>query len=654
MGCGENSLSSNATGLAYAEEVALKILPDGTVGVDSVGATSATSEFTAIEISWDDVTRRITLTGTIAAGETSAVAKITQARGDGTSVGVVGELVSINSPGTFTGSDPTGTSIGQWAGAGETGSTDLIAIVYIPSLQNGDTFTIEFATSSAGFGSGATKVLTVTTVGTGVAKWYELEPNSYDSLGSEIETVARSPINASRQQKKGVVTDVTADGGFNTDITQTNLQRLMQGFFFAKAHERATSSSIKSAADSITLTSVASSTITIAAGDETKFKIGSLVKLSGFANAANNGVFEVTDNTGSGSLVCSAASFTSETAPAGAKLEIVGYEFPAADVSAALTGNRFVMTSAASKFGDLALQVGEWIHVGGDAIVNRLLSNAPGFARVAAVASDGSTLSLEQCSWATPQADAGTGKQLQIYLGSVIRNEKDPTLIKCQSYQLERQLGKDNFGIQSQYLIGAVANEFKLNIPSVEKLNADVSFTALDTQTRNGSTGIKAGTRATMPVESAFNTTSHIYQTRLYVHDADAITPDSLFAFVMDGELTINNNVDGLKAIGTLGSMDLNVGDFEVSGTLNVYFATVAAVEAVRANADVGFNVIAALDNAGFVFDIPLLSLGGGRLEVEKDAAIMLPLETMAAENAAGYTLLSTWFAYLPTVSMDS
>ena len=243
---------------------------------------------------------------------------------------------------------------------------------------------------------------------------------------------------------------------------------------------------------------------------------------------------------------------------------------------------------------------------------------------------------------------------MQVYLGSVIRNEKDPTLIKCQSYQLERQLGQDAFGTQSQYLVGAVANEFKLNIPSVEKLNSDVSFTALDTETRNGSTGLKSGTRVTMPVESAFNTTSHIYQTRLYVHDDDAITPDSLFAFVMDGELTINNNVDGLKAIGTLGSMDLNVGDFEVSGTLNVYFATVAAVEAVRANADVGFNVIAALDNAGFVFDIPLLSLGGGRLEVEKDAAIMLPLETMAAENESGYTLLSTWFAYLPTVSMDS
>jgi len=652
MGCGENSLSSNVTGLAYAEEVALKILPDGTVGVDDApgGTTTTSGEFSAISIAWDDVTRRITITGTIDAGETAAVARITQA---GSVVGVVGELVSINSPGTFVGSDPTGTDIAQWAGAGETGDTDLIAVAYIPSVADGDSFTVEFDIDSSFSSPPASRVLTVTTLGTGVAKWYELEPNSYDSLGSEIETVARSPINASRQQKKGVVTDVTADGGFNTDITQTNLQRLMQGFFFAKAHERATNSSIKSAADSVTLTSVASTAITIGAGDEAEFYVGSLVKLSGFANAANNGVFEVTSKS-SGSLVCSAATFTTETAPAGAKLEIVGYEFAASDVSVTVTGNKFIMASAANKFVELGVQVGEWIHVGGDAIINRLVSNAPGFARVAAVATDGSTLSLEQCSWATPQIDSGTGRQLQIYLGTVIRNEKDPTLIKCQSYQLERQLGQDAFGTQSQYLIGAVANEFKLNIPSVEKLNADVSFTALDTETRNGSTGLKNGTRVTMPVESAFNTTSHIYQTRLYVHDDDAITPDSLFAFVMDGELTINNNVDGLKAIGTLGSMDLNVGDFEVSGTLNVYFATVAAVEAVRANADVGFNVITALDNAGFVFDIPLLSLGGGRLEVEKDSAIMLPLETMAAENEAGYTLLSTWFAYLPTVSMDS
>ena len=185
MGCGENSLSSNVTGLAYAEEVALKILPDGTVGVDDApgGAVTTSSEFSDIVIAWDDVTRRITITGKIAAFEPTAVARITQA---GSVVGVVGELVSINSPGNFVGSDPTGTDIAQWAGPGQAGTTDLIAIAYIPSVADGDTFTVEFDVDS-NFSSPASRVLTVTTLGTGIAKWYELEPNSYDSSGSEIE-----------------------------------------------------------------------------------------------------------------------------------------------------------------------------------------------------------------------------------------------------------------------------------------------------------------------------------------------------------------------------------------------------------------------------------------------------------------------------------
>jgi hypothetical protein len=75
-------------------------------------------------------------------------------------------------------------------------------------------------------------------------------------------------------------------------------------------------------------------------------------------------------------------------------------------------------------------------------------------------------------------------------------------------------------------------------------------------------------------------------------------------------------------------------------------------VKAVRANADVGLSIIAASKNAGFLFDIPLLGLGGGRLNVEKDAPIMVPLEPAGAENLNGYTLLYQVFPYLPTVAM--
>jgi hypothetical protein len=136
------------------------------------------------------------------------------------------------------------------------------------------------------------------------------------------------------------------------------------------------------------------------------------------------------------------------------------------------------------------------------------------------------------------------------------------------------------------------------------------------------------------------------------VTDPLKATPKSLYAKVMEASITIANNASGNKAIGTLGSFDITVGDFEVSGELEAYFSTVAAVSAVKNNADCGFNLIATKDNAGFVYDIPLLSLGGGRVSVEKDEPIKLPLEQSGAENEMGYTLSATYFNYLPAAAM--
>src|SRR5690606_1779356 len=122
--------------------------------------------------------------------------------------------------------------------------------------------------------------------------------------------------------------------------------------------------------------------------------------------------------------------------------------------------------------------------------------------------------------------------------------------------------------------------------------------------------------------------------------------------YITEAEIAINNGVTPNKAVGVLGGFDASAGNFEVTGSLTAYFSNVAAVQAVRQNSDVGFSMIGAARNAGFVFDIPLLGLGGGRLNVEKDAPIMVPLEQAAAENANGYTLLYEVFHYLPEQAM--
>jgi hypothetical protein len=217
-------------------------------------------------------------------------------------------------------------------------------------------------------------------------------------------------------------------------------------------------------------------------------------------------------------------------------------------------------------------------------------------------------------------------------------------------------LGEGTISTQAEYLEGAVPNEFTLNIPQADKLNADLSFVACNNTYRSGDTGdtLKYGTRVAAPAQDAFNTSSDIYRIKMSILNSSTSAPSPLFGYVSEGTITLNNNVSPNKAVGVLGAFEASVGNFEVGGSLTVYFTTTAAVKAVRANSDVSLSLIVAAKNSGFIFDIPLLGLGGGRINVEKDAPITVPLETAAAQSQFGHTLLYQRFVYLPTVAMPA
>lgn len=67
----------------------------------------------------------------------------------------------------------------------------------------------------------------------GTPVWEPYEPNEYADFGGEVTTVARAPINADRKRKKGLKVDEEASWGFQTDVTQVNLQKILQGQFWA-------------------------------------------------------------------------------------------------------------------------------------------------------------------------------------------------------------------------------------------------------------------------------------------------------------------------------------------------------------------------------------------------------------------------------------
>lgn len=480
------------------------------------------------------------------------------------------------------------------------------------------------------------------------AVWFGMEPNSYSDLGGEITNVARNPINASRQRQKGTVTDLDASGGLNSDFTKSNMQRLLQGFFFADAREKPSTLPLNGA--QVVVTAVNGVNQYTAAAGLTVFKVGHLVLASDFGDAANNGMTQVTA-VAAGLLTVSKALTAEAAPPAKAKVEAVGFQFPATDVSLVATATSVKMVSAATNLTTLGMTPGEWIFIGGDSVGTSFASNAPGYGRIKSISA--TTVEFSETTFAAV-SEPGTGKTLRIFFGIVIRNEKTPSLIKRRSYQIERQLGQDDDGTQAEYLLGAIPNEFTLNVPQADKLNCDLSFVAMDNEFRTGLEGIKDGTRVDILGEDAYNTSSDIYRMRMNIVDPAAINNESLFGYVTEMTLAINNNVSPSKAVAVLGAFDATAGDFEFSGSVTAYFTTVAAVRAVRNNADVSINIIAASQNAGFAIDAPLVGLGGGRLNVEKDNAIMLPLEAAGAENALGYTALATFFPYLPNVGMPA
>lgn len=488
------------------------------------------------------------------------------------------------------------------------------------------------------------KVLPVTPV------WYAHEPNSYNDFGGQLSTVAREPISATRQRKKGTVTDLDASGGFNEDITQNNLTRVLQGFLFADAHEKADTAPLNGSAVVITAVDGTNDQYEAASGLDV-FAAGDIILAKGFGVPANNGI-KVLDAIASGA-VDAVEDLTAEASPpAAASIQAVGFQFDEDDATLTVSGGVATLGATTKDLTELGLNVGEWVFIGGDATANYFATAGRTYARVATIAAG--AITFDKVTNGTLATDAGTGKSIRIFFGKFLRNESVDNLIKTRTYNVERTLGNNGTGNQAEYLEGAVPNELTINIPAADKAAADLSFAAMSNAFRTGAEGLKSGTRVPALGEQAFNTSSNVYRMRMNVVEAGTLLPSALFAHVTEGSIAVNNNASLVKAVGTLGGIDISVGNFETGGSVTALFTDVAAVQAVRDNADVTFDLILAKQNAGMVFDVPLLALGNGRINVTKDQPITVPLDTIAAEGPNGYTLGITFFPYLPTAAMPT
>lgn len=486
-----------------------------------------------------------------------------------------------------------------------------------------------------------------------IPPWRSLEPNSYSDFGGELTTVSPNPINPSRQRKKGILTDLDATCAFNHNLTSENLKDLLQGFMFADIRRKP-----NAFIDEVVVPQTGNREYRTT--DITGFQAGQLIKGFGFTNPQNNQTRRIISVSNTG-LNMGSATIIAEDPPADtAYVQVVGYQGIQGQIQVDITQLLPRLTSATLDFRDLSLIPGEWIYVGGDISsmsFNELANN--GFKRIRSIAQREIVIDKSAQTMVAANATNTSSKSISIYYGDVLRNETGID-IKRRSYHFERTLGASDSArfteIQSEIIKGAVANELTLNIPTADIVNMDLGFIGIDHIQRSGGLGPLRITVESPEAADIFNTSSDFSRLKMSSVSDTEENPDALFVFITEASITINNNLTSNKAVTHLGAFDITAGTFQVGGSVTAYFSDVASIAAVRQNSNISLDMILVKGNQGIVVDMPLISLGDGRLNVEQDQPITLPLTMEAASgedisSGLDHTLLFTFFKYLPNVA---
>jgi len=493
----------------------------------------------------------------------------------------------------------------------------------------------------------------------GSGDWKPREPNEYGDFGAQLTNTPRKPIRIDRQNRKGVLTDLEAPGSWTEDMTYSSFLDMVDLYLFANYRDKGTFG-----ADSIALITISGitaidDTYTVASGGAS-CDADDIVFGSGFTNAGNNGLHVVASSSATTVVVGAAPGLTDEASPPStATLTRVGHEFAAGDLSVTQPGIGVAypyITSAGGKdLTELDIVPGEWVYIGGDAALNKWATAANnGYARVRSVTSTVMTFDKTQNTMVT---EAGGVLEIRIFLPRVCKNESTAATIIKKYLQIERSLGSPDSGspgnVQGEYIVGGSADQLTIGLPTSEIITTEYSFLGADHETNDSATGLKSGTRPALQANDGYNSVNHVRRLSLRVNSLTDANPTSLFTYLKEVSVKVENNISLNKAIGVLGGASTNAGSIDVELEAEAYFATVAALAAKRANDDVSFDMSIADQNQGITVDLPLLALGDGLPELETNEPIMLKMTNPAASgedvvSTLNHTVLICFFDYLP------
>lgn len=459
----------------------------------------------------------------------------------------------------------------------------------------------------------------------GSPEWVTVEPNNINTFGATITTVARQPISKNRQRRKGTTTDLDSAVEFDADLIGHHVLDFFAAFLFAVA----TGPNVWGEYETDDVTAVTATGYTVTANGDVPDD--TIVYARGFAEAANNGL-KVTAGTSTTTEVKTTGLVAEASPPAGARLEIAGVQGATGDIQIDASGD---IVSTVLDFTTLDLTVGQSLWVGGVADATRFgtaasPSNNRGWARITKIETNKLTVDKTTLAFSV---DTGTGKTIHLYFGQFLRNVSvDDADYLQTSFQFE--VGYLNLGgvgnPEYEYAKGNLCDSMQLNLPLTDKATVTFGFVGTDTDPPVVAGSRAAGAATPLdPVETtAFNTSADIARIRIAKLDETGIA-----TFFKNLSLTFNNNVSPVKCLGTLGALDINVGNFEIDIEAQTLFDNKEVPTAIRNNTTVGIDFSLRNEDRALFFDLPALTLQGGDKEFPVNEKVLINVPSQAHED---------------------
>lgn len=458
----------------------------------------------------------------------------------------------------------------------------------------------------------------------GTPTWYNLEVNQPNAFGPTTTTIPRAPITPDRNMRKGGVSDRDVDTGFETDLTGDMFELFIEGFMWKAFSGPAT----------FVPTAATASGFTVAAGGD--LVENTLVYTRGFVETANNGLFAV--ESGSTTTNIAITGLTAEASPpAKVKLEVCGFQGTTGDIEIDSNGDLITTTLDLTT---LSLSVGQIIKIGGGTAGTQFATSANNtYGRIKSIAAN--LIELEH-THTTLAEDDGAGKTIQLLFGRFLNNSSTT----AKTYTFENTLvglGSSN-ETEYEYTKGNYANQFTLSLPSSEKATVAWEFIGLGWDSPSTTRKSEAENAIDPAKTAAFYTSTDMVRLRVAQTDDTGITTD-----FKNLTLTVNNDINREKVVGTLGAKYITEQLFNVSFEAEALFTSKELVTEITNNATLTADFVVKNGDGGIAFDIPSLYLGNGQRSFATGETVSINLTgTAFKDDTLGTSLGISLFPYLP------